>query len=366
MVIFLILSRIRFQQNGLGETAVPNTSSIIMAEELTSENDDIQTGDPSHISEKIEANLIVDADVETQAKSGVSYTVGAIDFTEEKANSLMKELTGHDVLETNYAGTNFWLNGVGNSRLCFVENSLNFQQNTEMDDALLSVLQIWDEEHRAERQEKDLDFASLEECKAEVLRMMQRFTDMDTEIIRINAVSADTIQSFYIQLHEEGEFTAESPVDFTVMGDAYLVYAGYRQNGLPVYKDTVEAQVESNMMEDVAKSCLVKAVVSKDGIRYFDMDYPMVIQSQQDIQLISAREALDRALPSLKNQILTQKVTIDRIYLEYVAITSSDYFTPDVLRPYWVIHYQTEGSSSYLGNAIRINANTGEDLVYGK
>lgn len=40
------------------------------------------------------------------------------------------------------------------------------------------------------------------------------------------------------------------------------MYAGYRQNGLPVYKDTVEAQVESNMMEDVAKSCLVKAVVS--------------------------------------------------------------------------------------------------------
>ena len=81
---------------------------------------------------------------------------------------------------------------------------------------------------------------------------------------------------------------------------------------------------------------------------------------------MSAREALDKALPSLKNQILTQKLTIDRIYMEYVPIASGDYMTPDVLRPYWVIHYQPEDGYQCQGLAIRINAETGENLAYGK
>lgn len=196
--------------------------------------------------------------------------------------------------------------------------------------------------------------------------MMQRFTDMDTEILRVNAVSADTIQSFYMQLRDEEVFVGDTPLDLAAMGDAYLVYGGCRQDGLTVYNDTEEALAESNTQSDVAVSCLVKAVVTKEGIRYFDMSSPMVVQEKRDIQLLSAREALDKALPSLTNQILMQKVTVDRIYLEYVAITTHEYYTPDILRPYWVIHYQTEGSSYYHGRAIRINAETGENLAYGK
>lgn len=365
VLLFWVVSRIRFHQNDLDSVAAPGNSQT-EASEVSSEESDEQAAEPSHITETVESNLVVDADVESQAKTGASYSVESIDFTEDKAKALFKELTGNDVPELNYAGTDFWLEGKDGSQLCFVDNSLSYQRNADMDDTLLSALQIWDEEHRDERRERDLDFASAEECKAQVLAMMQRFTDMDTEILRVNAVSADTIQSFYMQLRDEEVFVGDTPLDLAAMGDAYLVYGGCRQDGLTVYNDTEEALAESNMQSDVAVSCLVKAVVTKEGIRYFDMSSPMVVQEKRDIQLLSAREALDKALPSLTNQILMQKVTVDRIYLEYVAITTHEYYTPDILRPYWVIHYQTEGSSYYHGRAIRINAETGENLAYGK
>ncbi len=369
VIVFLIFSRIRFMQNGLGTAADVKTDQTTETGKNVSavaSEEQAESTDPSHISETLETNLVVDASVESPGKAGATYKVKPIDFTEEKAKALLKELSGQENAEMSHTGEDYWLDGADGSRLCFVESSLYYEKNVDADETLLSVLQVWDEEHRADRQEKDLDFLSLENCKAQVLAMMQRFTDMDTEILRVNAVSADPIQSFYKQLREEGEFTGDSSIDFSDVGDAYLVYGGYRQDGLAVYNDTEEAAVVSETQMSVERSGLVRAIVTKDGIRYFDMRYPMQIQEKKDVQLLSAREALDKALPALKNQILTQKLTIDRIYMEYVPIASGDYMAPDVLRPYWVIHYQTEDGYQHQGLAIRINAETGENLAYGK
>lgn len=368
VAIFLLVSRVRFHQNGLDrdEYSTDQTAKSEMQGAVSGSADKEASEHPTHLTETVEAMLAVDADVDAYTDRGATYSVAQISLTEEEALQLMKDLSGQEQAKLQHVGEDYWLDGEDGSRLCFVEKSLNYEKNVDTDEALISMLQIWDEEHRDQRKEADLSFATMQECETQVLALMQRFTDMDAEILRVNAVDADSIQTLYTQLRAEGEFADDAQMDFSSLGDAYLIYGGYCQDGLAVYNDTEEAAVESSMQMAVEMSCLVRAVVTKDGIRYFDMRHPMKVQEKTEVSFLSAREALDRALESLKNQILTQKITIDHIYMEYVPIASEDYLVPDKLRPYWVIHYQTEDGYLYHGKAVRINAETGEDLAYGK
>ena len=61
---------------------------------------------------------------------------------------------------------------------------------------------------------------------------------------------------------------------------------------------------------------------------------------------------------------------LDEGHLEYVLIASEGMWKPRVMRPYWTIEYtnstETDGQMVGSKNAIRINAETGKDLAYGK
>ena len=61
---------------------------------------------------------------------------------------------------------------------------------------------------------------------------------------------------------------------------------------------------------------------------------------------------------------------IDKIYLEYILISDTEMWKPQFLRPYWVFEYKNttneNGNMIESRNAIRINAETGEDAAYGK
>ena len=79
---------------------------------------------------------------------------------------------------------------------------------------------------------------------------------------------------------------------------------------------------------------------------------------------------MEKALVPLKNLITEGTTVIDNIYLEYVPIASESLWKPQLLRPYWTIEYTntsiTDGVKNTSKDVIRINAETGEDLAYGK
>ena len=123
---------------------------------------------------------------------------------------------------------------------------------------------------------------------------------------------------------------------------------------------------------DVSRICRAEAVVTKDGLRYFEMDNPYTIVEGESrkLEILSAKEAVDIASKSLKGQIISGEIVIDKVYLEYVLIASEGMWKPRVMRPYWTIEYtnstETDGQMVGSKNAIRINAETGKDLAYGK
>ena len=101
------------------------------------------------------------------------------------------------------------------------------------------------------------------------------------------------------------------------------------------------------------------------------MSYPYnIADTGRKLQILSATEALEKALVPLKNLITEGTTVIDNIYLEYVPIASESLWKPQLLRPYWTIEYTntsiTDGVKNTSKDVIRINAETGEDLAYGK
>ena len=59
-----------------------------------------------------------------------------------------------------------------------------------------------------------------------------------------------------------------------------------------------------------------------------------------------------------------------KVYLEYILISDTEMWKPQLLRPYWVFEYKNttieDGNMVESRAAIRINAETGEDAAYGK
>jgi hypothetical protein len=110
----------------------------------------------------------------------------------------------------------------------------------------------------------------------------------------------------------------------------------------------------------------MEAVVTKEGIEYFSLSSPIAItESMETVQILSAQEALEKALIPMENNITDETYTINDIYLEYVPLALQSMAVPDTLCPYWVICFQSD-SGSVWSDAIRINAITGENLSYGK
>ena len=380
---FIMAARIRFRKLNLEddkkievkteERYDLNIPSSDMGNDIMSEKGDSRINEnPSHITRYVANNIKVDADVIEGKGSYYEYSVSLAEFPVETAMEKLLELTGVEPDEPEISDENYWCYTSKQGFVGYVDGNVFFERHNEVDDTLYSVLWIWNDRHKEERQEKDLLFMSMKDAYELVLDYIHNFFGEECEIIQMNAVEEDSIIKCHQEVLTDGEVWNVDEKSIKDIGDAYFFRIGCWKDGIPVYSWVEEQPANSVMDWDVSRICRAEAVVTKDGLRYFEMDNPYTIVEGESrkLEILSAKEAVDIASKSLKGQIISGEIVIDKVYLEYVLIASEGMWKPRVMRPYWTIEYtnstETDGQMVGSKNAIRINAETGKDLAYGK
>ena len=375
-VVFLILARIRFQQNELGKPAterpVTEKSEAAQTEltkssalsEIKSEAVKEQQKNPSHLSEQIEENLMVDADVTEGTGIYNEYKIDVVQLSLEDAKAALLNLTGETANEPECVDENFWMYTPDGGYIAEVDGDIYLKKDDKAADSMLSILNVWGAETKEKNPDKELSYMSKQEAVDCVKAFIQTFTQEECEAISIYAVDEQEIDKF-------GKQEGETPEKEQYTGGVYWIQMGCRKDGIPVYSAIGESYANNTMDWEIAKECMIEAVVTKDGLWYFDMAYPYTVQTgEKQLDILSAKEAVDKALIPLQNLITDGKTVIDNIYLEYVPIASEELWKPQLLRPYWTIEYTNtatvDGNTYTTKDNIRINAETGENLAYGK
>lgn len=366
-VILLSLARVRFQQNQLDAPADKIASITEKNQKLsTASEDNLEEikSNPAHISKKLSDTLTVDADVTEGTGNYKEYKIELAQLSVADAKETLEQLTGETVEAPESSEGNFWMYAPGGGFAGEVDGVVFFSKNDKADDALFSLLNIWDARNKEKQQDKEIAGMSKQTACGLVLDCVKKVTREECDILHVNAIDESVIDELS---KKEGEELDKNQY----AGGAYLIYMGLEKDGLPVYSGIGEQYISSVLNWDVAKNCTVEAVVTKNGLRYFNMSYPYnIADTGRKLQILSATEALEKALVPFKNLITEGITVIDNIYLEYVPIASESLWKPQLLRPYWTIEYTntsiTDGVKNTSKDVIRINAETGEDLAYGK
>ncbi len=364
-VVLLLTGRIRFRQLELTNGVKGQQT------EMTSVINDVT--EKSHISKEIDDSLSVDADVEEGTGAYREYEVALTDIRADMAKMKLEEMTGKSSGNLESQGDDFWYTEPDGGEANYVDGCLYLLRKRGIDDDLSSLLSTWTEVHAEKIKKNDLPFMSLQEATDLVMEYASQFTSEKCEVLQVNSVEESVIENWYDEMTSNGDDAGEWTVNenkLKELGDAYLIKLGGCKDGIPVYSWINEQPVNTVMDMSVVQPFSVTSVVTKDDIRYFSMDYPFYTEGERNLDILSVENALNIGLKKLQSQILDGKTVIDKIYLEYILISDTEMWKPQFLRPYWVFEYKNttneNGNMIETRNAIRINAETGEDAAYGK
>ena len=289
-VILLSLARVRFQQNQLDAPADKIASITEKNQKLsTASEDNLEEikSNPAHISKKLSDTLTVDADVTEGTGNYKEYKIELAQLSVADAKETLEQLTGETVEAPESSEGNFWMYAPGGGFAGEVDGVVFFSKNDKADDALFSLLNIWDARNKEKQQDKEIAGMSKQTACGLVLDCVKKVTREECDILHVNAIDESVIDELS---KKEGEELDKNQY----AGGAYLIYMGLEKDGLPVYSGIGEQYISSVLNWDVAKNCTVEAVVTKNGLRYFNMSYPYnIADTGRKLQILSATEALE-------------------------------------------------------------------------
>ena len=278
LAVFLI-GRIRFRQLNL-----TNGIKKSQTEEIPAINDGTEK---SHISKEIDDSLSVDADVEEGTGAYREYAVALTDIRANMAKMKLEEMTGKSSGNLESQGDNFWYTEPDGGEANYVDGCLYLLRKRGIDDDLSSLLSTWTDVHAEKIKKNDLPFMSLQEATDLVMEYASQFTSEKCEVLQVNAVEESVIKSWYDEMILNGDDAGEWTVDESTLqelGGAYLIKLGGCKDGIPVYSWINEQPVNTVMDMSVVQPFSVTSVVTKDGIRYFGMDYPFYIEGERNLR----------------------------------------------------------------------------------
>lgn len=377
----LVAARVRFQQYELHkgkENVVLSDLQKNVKEEVkgTKENSEENVENPEkkikHISQEITENLKIDADIIEGTGEYYEYGVSLDEVAGETVQKELSEMTDEEPKETDEDEDYFACATSNGGWAAWVQGTFQISKKEGRDDDLHDLLENWINQHEEDMKEEDLPFMSEEEASELVMTYIKKFTQEECKVIWVKGLDADHLKKSYQEMYASGDKWSIDENELETMDGAYLIKVEGYKDGLPVYSKVDEQPIETVMEWSVAQKFVATAVVTKDGIRFFQIDNPYKIDEnkKRKIEILTASEAADIALKRLLNQILNGTNVIDKIYLEYIMIADTEMWKPQYLRPYWTIEYvnttNENGVIAETREAIRINAETGEDAAYGK
>lgn len=235
--------------------------------------------------------------------------------------------------------------------------------------------------------EESLSFMTKEEAIESAASVLREFSIDITDDVEIYAIDSASMQaqqdqkikkmSDYMKsmgITPADDKSANDPTSgyqtkdkFTSDDDFYRIYFKVQQNDIPVTQKTYTIQANERAME----GSIVEVSLSKNGIikLYCSSIYQQQSVDETVTSLLSAEEALQKAM-DINNQIIsTDKVTVSSIDFEYVPTPYNDNYEEVKLVPAWSLTLVCEntmpskdGEAESYTRMLFINAITGEEI----
>lgn len=284
-----------------------------------------------------------------------SYIMSLPIYGEDIEHLFVGEEVQSTPMDWEFAHADFGKEYSDGSQLMYFSGDFMWQKDPENDNGLYGVAVTGIKKH-AESETLSLNFAKREDVEKQITNIVEQMTSFKIDEVRCFGLTQDMIK----EAMEEHIRQYGAVEDYSSFGGMYLVEVGFSLDDVPVYSGIREKQkLEYYQGQDTmqAGSMTAVAVVTADGLRYFDFMRPYQIEKEKENSAsISVEEALKKAGEILKEQ--QEKIVIDTITFEYTCVYDTEAPETACLQPYWVFEGQNEKEQK----SIRINAFTGEAI----
>lgn len=327
-------------------------------------------GETVTINEEILENLYIEADIEIPSSTKKVYETTLKKFDEDEMIQMFFSEDGSEDVIREYDETGGVSAEYGAQSLILVDGSLRYFRDDEIQSIrnLISCAEAYQILESGE-----LGFQSIEEADALVRSYLDKM-NIAGEAVRKTVYSADAqklqgIQNYCLEndetfraMTENGKFQIKD--SFEENNEVYYLEYQFQLDGTPVFNSddpdiAVSGGIEAPPIAQVMK---VTAYVSASGIRY--MEISNVVEREMELaeegELITVDEVKQSLSRKYGDVILTNKMTVSRIYLEYIPQIDIVDYTKIKMTPVWCCEIQEEGSDFIQGD--RYHAITGEEI----
>ncbi len=339
---------------------------------------------PSHVSKELNDDIVVDADVQYVNGKYSIYQSTYKQFTEDSLVPIC--LTNESVktrgtVEDALYGDDISIMTDKKSVLYIARDYFNFQKS-EYGDYSTFITGANENDYFLENMNEvypHKKLSSLDEAGAEqkVKDVIQKLNlPVDENSLQIYSLTAESLNKQAAQFMTDEEYQADLNArgktlkhNFTSVDEAYLFVYHCHINGLPLHFDDYSAPSRNGV---AVKGARVHALVNKNGLVMFQVHGIPDVQSviKENIAIIPIDTALNAIKDKYKNTILTDKMKITDISLDYFPCNENKEKHSFSLTPVWAfstelktVTYDAKGKQETLKkNSILVNAVTGQEI----
>lgn len=356
------------------------------AEEIVRSAEDIQeeknkeekTGseeEPEHIKRTLADKLQIDADIiYPPDKELAVYPVKRKIFEKDSISLFLSEDEYIITENPNYENS-FTVNTSGGSGLLVSEGYFSYIKNRKRDEDVASMIEDFLLKAEIIGEAKELSFMSKKEAIALGKEKIKELSGSNAEAVRTVAMDNEDLQKLQNNLLDEAGYQAgiesgkTNRIDKFSEDDVYYIQYAVKQDDIYLYDGITEPQISLAIDAYWDFSVNVTVLVGKDGIRYFNYRnaFSEPVAETEKAGIISADDVLDKIEKVYDGIILTEPVTITKLWIEYIPVPDWENLTRIELRPYWCVQINSGGGPGEAWSSVeRIHALTGGNLSYGE
>lgn len=324
-------------------------------------------------------NLYVEAEVNYPQKN-IYPTYELRDFElsqDDLERALFTEAIQNNTISVEITDTDMVLESM-NGEYAFYSGSSLFYMNTDNFNRLSNIKRIIDSciNEGVEGYEKEFEFMSSSEAEDISLKFLGLLNPVgEAKLKSITAFDySSLLEQQEILKKTEGILATDPEYELYYVNDLYsednyyVLTFYFSIDNIEIYNTLSEPEIKVSYDSWTAPQAMeYEVVISQDGIVFLTMDSlyrDSNVQKSQEKAIITIEAALQLLVEKYSLVILTDELTVKKIWLEYIPITETNW-TGELgvlLVPYWC--FQLENEENGVVIAERFNAYNGKDLAY--
>lgn len=318
-----------------------------------------------HLSMEIVENVEIDADIEnSEVEKCIVYKTTGKEFDIDRIKKVLCNDITDLTEEVDEKKASVEIEDTEGGNLCASPDRLDYEAKDGMADLMILVKYCyWDKIDKtdAAQAQEFLEEATVKNA-VEKLNEIYSLED-EQEFYLQKAVKISMTDIIKKRKKMTGDIVTEAETrEFTkdfLTKDAYFLSFTVKNKGIPMASNR-EPELQTGKESSDIQITNVEVIADKKGLEYLSIQGAFELEEDREENIITAQEAVQYIKSKYDNQVIEEKRTFDKIWLEYIFVseTSIEDYKKGTLEPYWIF------VDSKNDAAERINAITGDNFGY--